>query len=104
MIDDARRWIDENVVSRDMSTATDIPPIEAIQSTPVPADAQEDAEMTGEQQDKGSPQRSVAAPVKPFGSLDVEAVQIFQPTAPPESCGPAFPGTHSIRIDSLTRS
>lgn len=53
-------------------------------------EVQDDIGMEGDEQ--ADQEKSAATEVKPFGPLDVDAVQVFQPTAPAEFCGPAFPG------------
>jgi hypothetical protein len=91
LIDDARKWIDENVINREMPAKVQISPSETTGSAAVPAEEKKDAEMVDKQEDQD---KSVVPEAKPYGPLDVDGVQVFQPTAPPEFCGPAFPGKY----------
>lgn len=95
LIEEARKWIEENVVKREMPTTAGMPASEAVAPVIQGVEEQGDNEMPEKQEYRDA---SVAPGVKPFGPLDVEGVQVFQPTAPAEFCGPAFPGKHVFLI------
>jgi len=106
LIAEARFWIDENVVKREMPVPA---PTEPPQSEAV-ADEQNTAEEeTDKSKDDGGQEVTSGVPIEAFGPLDVDAVQIFAPTAPPEFFGPAFPGMRNfcnyfpLRESTLTR-
>jgi hypothetical protein len=106
LIAEARVWIDENVVKREMPAPAPInpPQSEAVADEPDTAEG-----VTAESKDDGAQETASAVPIEPFGPLDVDAVQIFAPTAPPEFFGPAFPGMCNLsncfplRVSTLTR-
>lgn len=95
LIEEARKWIKENVVKREMPTNAGMPAIEAV--API-------TQGVEEQEKQENQHESVAPEVKAFGPLDVEGVQIFQPTAPAEFCGPAFPGKHVFLVSTAANA
>jgi hypothetical protein len=95
LVEEARKWIEENVVKRKMPTNAGTPVIAAVAPITQGVEEQGGDGMVERQEYQDE---SVAPGVKPFGPLDVEDIQVFQPTAPAEFCGPAFPGKHFFLI------
>jgi lariat debranching enzyme len=101
LIEEARKWIEENVVKREMPMKAGMPAIEAVAPVMQGVDEQGGDEVAEKQEGQD---QSVAPEVKPFGPLDVEGVQVFQPTAPAEFCGPAFPGKHVFLVSTAANA
>jgi hypothetical protein len=101
LIEEARTWVEEHVVKREMPTNAGMPAIQAV--APISQGVEEQG-GDGTVQKQEYQDESVAPGVKPFGPLDVEGVQVFQPTAPAEFCGPAFPGKHVFLVSTAANA
>jgi len=81
------------VIKREMPAPA---PIDSPQGQAVADEHDTAEEATTENKDEAAQEVASAEPIKPFGPLDVDAIQTFAPTAPPEFHGPAFPGMFDL--------